>query len=108
MFCSRLASPETAIQARGASWLRPVRIITPAFADGLVFWTDSTFAMMAQSPVIALQAKWQLSLVFQMSDPPPCTFHVPPEQDAPPGGEAPPISTSTNPEMMEVVAGIGG
>jgi hypothetical protein len=43
----------TAIQARGAPALRLVRIITPALADAWVFWTDSTFAMMAQSPVTA-------------------------------------------------------
>ncbi len=53
MFCSNWILGVTAIQARGAPWLRLVRIITPALADRLVFWTDWTFAMMAQSPVIA-------------------------------------------------------
>jgi hypothetical protein len=54
MLCSTWPLPERAIQARGAPVSRLVRIITPAFAAGLVFWTDSTFAMMALLSVMAL------------------------------------------------------
>ncbi len=54
MFCSNWTRGVTAIQARGAPWSRLVRIITPALAPRWVFWTELTFAMMAQSPVIAL------------------------------------------------------
>ena len=59
--------------------LRLVRIITPALADAWVFWTDSTFAMMAQSPVTALYGKWQLSPELHMLVPLPTTVQVPPE-----------------------------
>jgi hypothetical protein len=72
--------------------------MTPAFAHVFVLPCPITRAVTVPSAASGCQAKWNWSLVPQMSPPPPWTVHVAPFTDCVPAGVAPPTSAHVHPD----------
>jgi hypothetical protein len=66
--------------------------MTPALAQGLVFVSDVTCALMLPSPASGCETNWNWSAEPWMSLPAPCMVHFPVLNDALPASAGPPTS----------------